>query len=265
MKVASLSDLPGKGGKRGGIRDMFGQNDPDPYCKVSVGSTKFRTSVVKNSKEPEWEDWYEFPLEVLQGTLAEVKVYDEDTFSRDEFMGHVLVDVGDNIGGVATADLLPMEGKHSHYDISGQASLELSWTPLVSTPGGERSFPGKTAAVLTVFIYSVNNLETGEEAGPSVSVVVTAAGERRETKEVKNSPQPEFLEEFVFLVESGWEEQELVMEVNNTGDGSVFGEVRFGLADLVEEDITRKILPLSEENSHQTIIISAWIRFPGCH
>ena len=260
--MASLSSLPTKSGA---IRGVFGQNKPDAYCFLNIGSTKFRTSVFSNSTEPEWEDWYEFPLEVLQGTLAVVKVYDEDTFSRDEFMGHVLVDVGDNIGGVVTADLLPMKGKHTHYDISGQASLELSWTPLVSTPGGERSFPGKTAAVLTVFIYSVNNLETGEEAGPSVSVVVTAAGERRETKEVKNSPQPEFLEEFVFLVESGWEEQELVMEVNNTGDGSVFGEVRFGLADLVEEDITRKILPLSEENSHQTIIISAWIRFPGCN
>ena len=70
----------------------------------------------------------------------------------------------------------------------------------MSTPGGERSFPGATEAILTVFLYSANNLESAEGVAPSVVVGVAVGGEVRESQEKENSPQPEFLQEFIFMI-----------------------------------------------------------------
>ena len=43
--------------------------------------------MVKNDKEPVWDQWFEFPVETLIGHTVRIDVYDEDTFSKDEFLG----------------------------------------------------------------------------------------------------------------------------------------------------------------------------------
>ena len=59
------------------------------------------------------------------------------------------------------ATLEPVAGRKTKYkQITGKIGVELAWQPLVPTPGRDtaRLFPGSTAAVLSVFIYSANNL-----------------------------------------------------------------------------------------------------------
>jgi len=264
VKVCSVSNLPTKGGARGGMRAVFGQASPDPYCKVSVGSTKFRTSVVKNSTDAEWDEWFEFPLEVQRGSYVELRVYDEDSLSRDEFMGRALIKVDEHLGaGPMAAFLEPLDGKKTKYQIAGEVTVEMSWIPLVVSPGGARLFPGTTEAVLTVFLYSAHNLMDAEGGAPNVGVAVAVGEDARQSKVMDNSPQPEFMEEFLFMLGEDWADKQIAVDVNNQTDGSSFGSVNIGLSDLVENDMRRKLLSLSEDNPQQTITLAAWIRFPG--
>ena len=55
VRLKTVRGLPKKGGS---IRKVFGQDKPDVYGRVSVGSKSFETSVVKNSVEAEWPDTY---------------------------------------------------------------------------------------------------------------------------------------------------------------------------------------------------------------
>lgn len=51
VRVLRASGLP----KKGGLRSLIGQGKPDAYAKVRVGATKYETSVVKNTTDPEWD------------------------------------------------------------------------------------------------------------------------------------------------------------------------------------------------------------------
>ena len=54
VRVLRASGLPTKGG----LRSLIGQGKPDAYAKLRVGATKYETSVVKNTTEPEWDgEW----------------------------------------------------------------------------------------------------------------------------------------------------------------------------------------------------------------
>ena len=86
VRIESVKGLPRKGGS---IRKVFGQDKPDVYGRVNVGSKSFDTSVVKNSVEAGWPDTtMEWLLEEVEGHWVEVTMYDRDKASSDEFLGY---------------------------------------------------------------------------------------------------------------------------------------------------------------------------------
>ena len=71
VRLLSSSDLPCKGG----LRSLIGQDRPDPYAKLMLGSQIQVTSVVKNCQDPEWaDDERQVPFEVLFILTSEVTV-----------------------------------------------------------------------------------------------------------------------------------------------------------------------------------------------
>lgn len=79
VRVLRASGLP----RKGGLRSLIGQDKPDPYAKIRLGATKYETSVVKNTTDPEWDDqWYNFLLEKRDGHKLRVDLFDEDSFRR---------------------------------------------------------------------------------------------------------------------------------------------------------------------------------------
>merc|ERR1712012_683446 len=64
MRLVRAGGLPTKGGKRGALRKLVGQNKPDCYAKVKFGGARYKSSVVKNTCDPEWPEteWSEFLL-----------------------------------------------------------------------------------------------------------------------------------------------------------------------------------------------------------
>jgi len=112
VHLKGASNLPSKGG----MRKMFGQADPDGYAKVCFGAAESVTTVVKNSKDPTWDEWFEFPVETLLGHSVRIDVYDEDTFSKDEFMGRATIPIW-NI----EEEGLAMELAHPLHAVEGEA------------------------------------------------------------------------------------------------------------------------------------------------
>ena len=72
---------------------MFGQDKPDVYGTVNVGSETYQAPVKKNSLEARWEDWAEWVVEEVDGHVVEVNMYDRDSTSSDEFLGYAAIDV----------------------------------------------------------------------------------------------------------------------------------------------------------------------------
>ena len=76
---------------KGGVRSWVGQEKPDAYAKIGIGGDERTTVVAKNSVQHTWDEWYEFPLEEVDGHVVEVNMYDRDKMSSDEFLGYAAI------------------------------------------------------------------------------------------------------------------------------------------------------------------------------
>ncbi|KAK1380618.1 GTPase activating protein 1 [Heracleum sosnowskyi] len=75
------------------IRDAVSS---DPYVVLSMGRQKFKTHVINDNCNPEWND--ELTLSVKDLSLpVKLTVYDKDVFSIDDKMGEAVVDISDYI------------------------------------------------------------------------------------------------------------------------------------------------------------------------
>ena len=78
---------------KGGVRSWVGQDKPDAYATIGIGGDERTTVVAKNTVQHTWEEWYEFPLEEVDGHVVEVNMYDRDKASSDEFLGYAAIDI----------------------------------------------------------------------------------------------------------------------------------------------------------------------------
>lgn len=163
---------------------------------------------------------YEFPLETLKGFRLNLRMFDEDSMSRDEFLGKVVIDVADNIGATeASFTLEEDENEKTKYDtITGSVQVSMMWLPLSPTPPDELSYNGSTRMVVTVFVYSCNNLTefadgSAVDGVPTTRLVCSMAGFVNKSETKKNTQHPEFQEGFTFPVGEGSEELDVHLEV----------------------------------------------------
>jgi Ca2+-dependent lipid-binding protein len=70
------------------VRDRTGTSDP--YVKFKCGQFKYRSMVVNRNLNPEWNEAFSFITSQLSAPL-EVKVYDHDFGSIDDYMGGAIV------------------------------------------------------------------------------------------------------------------------------------------------------------------------------
>lgn len=78
---------------------------PDVYCVASIaGGPKQdraheRTKTCKNTKQPVWDEIFEFPLSVPELAVITLECWDDDTVSGDDYLGHVSLPVQEVIIG----------------------------------------------------------------------------------------------------------------------------------------------------------------------
>jgi len=264
VKVNSACGLP----RKGGLRSLVGQDEPDTYVVIKSGADSHTTSVVKNCADPAWEDaqWVYFLMETPRGHRISLTTFDEDSYSKDDFMGKAWFSVEDVIsaGGEQEMSLQledsARENPEQKYDVSGELSLTSKWMPLNSTPDGA------AVAVLTLFVYSCNTLVSSQNPDgipEEVSVIINVTNQPAKTSEVeKNSQHPTFNEDFTFLIGDPSSVLEGSVTFDVMENSSQIGSFQIQMGELMEAPIKRKMYPISqEEGSMATITLSAKIAF----
>lgn len=264
IKVNSGSGLP----RKGGLRSLVGQDKPDTYVVVKSGGDKHVTSVVKNCADPVWDDaqWVYFLMETPRGHRISLTAFDEDSMSKDDFMGKAWFSVEDvaSAGDEQEMSLqledCARENPEQKYEVSGELNLSAKWMALNSTPDGA------AVAVVTIFVYSANTLVSTQNADgvpDEVSVNITVTGQPVKTSEVeKNTQHPTFNEDFTFLVSDPSSVLDGSVTFDVMENSSQFGSIEILMAELMEAPIKRKMYPISqEEGSMATITLSAKITF----
>ena len=129
-----------------------------------------------------------------------------------------------------------MEGRKTKYaQITGEVRLEVGWRPLLSTPpapssarpSARPSFPRQSEAVVSVFLYSANNLgryttraatvplQPGYLPSPQARLTVSS-GDLRTTNIIEETQQPDFREGFLFLLGTDWASQTIKIQVDDS-------------------------------------------------
>ncbi|XP_054160558.1 C2 domain-containing protein 5-like [Oppia nitens] len=129
------------------VRVLAGRNLPvmdkssdtsDAFVEVKLGNTTYKTEVYRRSLNPFWKsEWFRFEVddEELQDEPLQIRVMDYDTYSANDAIGKVYI------------DLNPLLSKDSRHVMSG-------WFPIYDTMHGIR---GEINCVVKVALFSDAN------------------------------------------------------------------------------------------------------------
>ncbi|KAI4298841.1 hypothetical protein L6164_032357 [Bauhinia variegata] len=93
----------------------------DLYVRLQLGKQRFKTKVIKNSSNPQWDEEFSFGVDDLNEELV-VSVMDEDKYFNDDFVGQVKVPIStvfdEEIKSLGTVwfSLHPKSKKSKHKD-----------------------------------------------------------------------------------------------------------------------------------------------------
>ncbi|XP_050039850.1 C2 domain-containing protein 5 [Dermacentor andersoni] len=110
----------------------------DAFGEVKLGNTCFKTEICKKSLNPQWNsDWFRFEVddEELQDEPLQIRIMDYDTYSANDAIGKVYI------------DLNPLLGKDVGSTLSG-------WLPIYDTMHGIR---GEVNLVVRIELFNDSN------------------------------------------------------------------------------------------------------------
>jgi len=244
----NVEDLPSKGG----LRKVFKQGDPDVFCKIRLGGMEKMTSVVKNSSSAGWEEWFQFPVEIMKGHRLEVQVWDEDSLSRDDFLGHVVVRINEDMitEDSVTYNLEAHPFKKSKSDISGSVNLQTRWVPL-TTEQSEEETDNEIAVVLSAFAYKLNGV--GAASDSKIKIKISVGEQVQKSKRLAKGDDFEIMERFCFFLGSDWMETPLTVQYLK--DKSVNGEIMIDMGEIMENVGEKKVYGFGGEDGESISIL----------
>ena len=73
----------------------------DPYARIKFGDFKYKTEIIPNSLNPEWNTIFIFPISNNSNDFSnkkgfedlDVQIFDQDKFKNDANLGNVRIDV----------------------------------------------------------------------------------------------------------------------------------------------------------------------------
>ncbi|ETO19138.1 plant synaptotagmin [Reticulomyxa filosa] len=82
----------------------------DSYVKLSVGNQKYVTKIKKNSKDPQWNETFEFVVNDPVRELLIVKVRHKNTIGKDTLIGGVVL--------LTLTDIIDHNGEELNYKLT---------------------------------------------------------------------------------------------------------------------------------------------------
>ncbi|XP_018673615.2 protein C2-DOMAIN ABA-RELATED 5 isoform X2 [Musa acuminata AAA Group] len=129
-------------------RDATGS---DPYVVVRMGGQKLKTSVKKHNVNPVWNE--DLTLTVSDPTQpVKIRVYDKDTFSRDDKMGDAEIDIVPFVEAV----------KMNLSDIPNDTIIKTMNPNRHNCLAEESAIVWKEGKVVQDIIVRLRNVESGE-------------------------------------------------------------------------------------------------------
>ncbi|XP_048111859.1 extended synaptotagmin-1 [Alosa alosa] len=231
----------------------LGKGNSDPYVKIHIGGTTFKSQVIKKNLNPTWNEMYELIL--AQNSCKEIlfELFDKD-IDKDDFLGRLTIGMDDIVQARYTDQWFTLNDVKS-----GRLHLTVEWMTTASQPGGLDkvlqlrslySYQNKavpSAALLFVFLERAHSLplkKSGKEPKPAAELVLK--GTSRKTKVLDRSTAPQWNEGFHFLVHDPTEDT-LIIKLSSAWDQA--------LGSLV--------LPVRELLSKPQLVLDQWFKLDG--
>ncbi|XP_036956344.1 extended synaptotagmin-1 isoform X2 [Acanthopagrus latus] len=261
--LLEAESLIAKDNKMGGM--VKGKSDP--YAKISVGETAFRSNVVKENLNPVWNEMYEVVLRPQSGQEVNVELFDKD-MDKDDFLGRFKISVADIIRSQYS------DQWHTLNDVkSGSVRLILEWVPAVSHNAtldqvmqlqSLQSYHNKavpSAALLFVYVDRAHTLpfkKSGKE--PKAGAELVFGNTTYKTKVCDRSRSPQWNEAFYFQVRDPNEEM-LIIKLSSAWDQPM-GSLVLPVRDLFSQPqlVLDQWMPLDGALSESEILLRAELK-----
>ncbi|XP_062871506.1 extended synaptotagmin-1 [Trichomycterus rosablanca] len=203
IHLVKAQDLVAKDTFMGGM--VKGKSDP--YVKIRVGGSTFKSLVIKENLNPVWNEFYEVILTAIPGQEVQFELYDKD-LDTDDFLGRFKMSLSELISSQFTDQWYTLNDTKS-----GRVHVVMEWVPRVSDPSrleqilhyhSQQSFVNKAvpaAAILFVYVERAHALplkKSGNE--PAVGVELILKKTSYKTKVADRSKAPRWDETFCFLI-----------------------------------------------------------------
>lgn len=225
----------------------------DPYAIIRVGAQSFRTKVIDNNLNPEWNETFEAFVDNCEGQQLEAVIYDEDTSSKDSKIGTLDTDIASTVETGYRDLWLPLEGVKQ-----GRVHLQLTWFRLSSSPSDLASPPEKDLSVAALIVKPISAsalpLTSGQkEALRSVYCEITVGKTTLQTFQCSGE-KTEWKHALRFLVgdPEGQEAEVKVIEAKGT---KLLGRMSFNIRSLLnKQDLTvEEVYPLEKSGEKSTL------------
>eukprot|EP00958_Prasinococcus_capsulatus_P024999 scaffold4066_cov417-Prasinococcus_capsulatus_cf.AAC.3 len=240
----------------------------DPYAKIYLdGVQKAKTQTVNKSLNPKWNEVFGLPYLIGQQPAKNLKivVYDYDFGQSDDVLGQIEMNVSqlrhlcDEQAPLAA--WVPMEAHKNRAKVRGDLKV-VAWIGpedsdvLASTGSSEYLVP--SFRYLRVYIQRARDLMAADMDGTSDPyLVATLAGQQTwKTKLKRRTLNPEYNQEFYFLVPNSYNGNEkitfLVKDWDKYSRDDFLGELSFSLKDV---DMLKELrwCPLTEQSGHHSM------------
>lgn len=225
----------------------------DPYAIIRVGAQSFRTKVVENDLNPEWNETFEAFVDNSEGQELEAVIYDEDTSSKDSKIGALDTDIASTVETGYRDLWLPLEGVKQ-----GRVHFQMVWFPLSSSPSDLTPPPEKGLSVAALFVKPISAsalpLTSGQkEALQSIYCEITVGKTTRQTFQCTGE-KTEWKQALRFLVgdPEGQEAEVKVIEAKGT---KTLGRMSFNIRSLLNKPglTMEEVFPLEKSGEKSTL------------
>uniref|UniRef100_K1R835 Extended synaptotagmin-2 n=1 Tax=Magallana gigas TaxID=29159 RepID=K1R835_MAGGI len=108
---------------------LLGKGKSDPYAVLKFGPEKFKTKVINNSVNPEWNEVFETIIDCKDAQVIDLEIRDEDPGSKDDKIGTAAIDISSSASNGTLDTWLPLENVKK-----GDVHIKLVWMYLANDP-----------------------------------------------------------------------------------------------------------------------------------
>ncbi|XP_056316518.1 extended synaptotagmin-1 isoform X2 [Danio aesculapii] len=249
LHLLEAQDLVAKDSLMGGM--VKGKSDP--YVKIHIGDTTFKSHVIKENLNPTWNEMYELILSPDHNLEVKFEVYDKDVDS-DDFLGRFKLRLGDIIKSQYNDEWFTLNDiKH------GRVHLVVEWLPTVTQRDkleqvmqmqSSQSYQNKSvasAALLFILLDRAHQLplkKSGKEPKAAAELILGATSHK--SKVCERSSSPHWNETFDFLVHDPKKDM-LIIKLSSAWD----------------QPMGSLVLPIRELLLKPDLLLDQWLSLDG--